>query len=556
MQLPGHCTAVILALSIHATGSAQPQTPVQPAPGEAAFSILVRGSEAGRIQVNVARSGSGWTITSTGRFGDLTIGRFELKYTTDWQATDLRIEAVQGERALQLSTSFAVTTAINEITRDGATSAKNDQVSARAVVLPNNFFAAHEGLAARLAGLEPGAELPVYVAPEGEARLTVKSVAAEQLETPGGLVSTRKYGVAIQSAGSVVDATVTVDATARLARFEIPAASLLVVRSDLAGVAVRAVTSRNPTDSDVLIPAHGFTIAGTLTTPPGVGRLRHPTIVLVAGSRGADRDESIAGIPVFTQLAGLLSARGFLVLRYDKRGIGRSGGRTETATLQDYAEDVVALVKWLAKRDDVDSRRISAAGHGEGGAVAMLAASRERKISSLVLIAAPGTTGAELILEQQLRQLEAMKLPESDRQEKIALQKKIQDAVVTEKGWEALPPELRRQADTPWFRSLLQFDPAKVMPRLKQPILVMHGDLDTEVPPHHADRLGELARARKKAPPVEVVHLPGINHLLVPAETGGVQEYAKLQQKTVTTEVGERTAAWVLRGEGEAGRRE
>ncbi len=61
------------------------------------------------------------------------------------------------------------------------------------------------------------------------------------------------------------------------------------------------------------------------------------------------------------------------------------------------------------------------------------------------------------------------------------------------------------------------------MPKLKQPILIIQGDLDTQVEPHHADKLGELARARKKdAGPVEVVHLPGVNHLLVPATTGEV----------------------------------
>ena len=51
-----------------------------------------------------------------------------------------------------------------------------------------------------------------------------------------------------------------------------------------------------------------------------------------------------------------------------------------------------------------------------------------------MLIAGPGTTGAELILEQQRRQLELMKLPEAERAEKIALQKKIQEAVVSGKG--------------------------------------------------------------------------------------------------------------------------
>ena len=36
-------------------------------------------------------------------------------------------------------------------------------------------------------------------------------------------------------------------------------------------------------------------------------------------------------------------------------------------------------------------------------------------------------------------------------------------------GWEALPEEVRKQADTPFFRSTLLFDPAQ--PRVNAPLL-------------------------------------------------------------------------------------
>ena len=126
------------------------------------------------------------------------------------------------------------------------------------------------------------------------------------------------------------------------------------MRSELAGVSARTLTARNPTDSDVTIPANGFSIAGTMTRPPILGRLRLPMIVLVAGSGPIDRDGTVAGIPILSQLAGALAQQGFLVLRYDKRAVGQSGGRSETVTQHDYADDLIAIIKWLAKRDDVD----------------------------------------------------------------------------------------------------------------------------------------------------------------------------------------------------------
>ena len=101
--------------------------------------------------------------------------------------------------------------------------------------------------------------------------------------------------------------------------------------------------------------------------------------------------------------------------------------------------------------------------------------------------------------------LDALKLPPEERQSRIDLQKRIQAAVISGTGWEGIPEAMRRQADTPWFKSVLTFDPAQVVPRVKQPILILHAELDPNIPPGEADRLAAIARARKKAAPPEVV---------------------------------------------------
>jgi pimeloyl-ACP methyl ester carboxylesterase len=552
MQLARHCTAAWLTALLGAGAAAQaPPSPAQtPAEGDVEFTVFLGATRVGVEHVRLARSGSTWVISSTAQFAqplNLTVNRAEVKYTADWQPTDLRIEATQAGRPLTLGTSFGMTTAINEITQNGTTTSKTDQVSARTIVLSNTFFAGYEALAARLAALEPPGELHVYVPPQGEVPVKVNSVTREELSSPAGPIAARRYEVVFQNPGGALTGTVTIDSRARLVRLELPTAGLRIIRSDLTSVATRPQPVRNPTDTDVIIPAFGFTLAGTLTMPPGVGRLRHPAVVLVAGSGSVDRDELVAGIPIFAQIAGALAKEGFVVLRYDKRGVGQSGGRTERVTLDDYADDLRGAVNWLSKREDIDPRRIAVAGHSEGGAVAMLAATREKKIASLILVAAPGTRGSDLILEQQQRLLDLMKTPAAERQAKIDLQKRIQEAVIADKGWEGIPPELRQQADSTWFRSLLIFDPAAVMPRVKQPILIIQGDLDQQVFAHHADRLAELARKRKKAAPVEALHLPGINHLLVPAKTGDVSEYVSLPDKNVTPAVAKAIADWLRR---------
>ena len=543
-----YCTAACLAaLTLGATGMAPQAT--GPTPGEATYSIFLGGRQIGREDVNLARVGGDWVITATSRIAapiDVTVNRFEMKYSADWQPIELKLDARMQKGLVALSTSFGLTTAVSEITQNGVTNAKTDQISARTVVIPNNFFAPYEALAARVNGLAVGAELPVYIAPEGEIKVTVGDVTTGQFQTPAGTVTTARYNLTFKNTTGDLQAELSLDGKGRFARFEIPSATLVVARQDLVTVASRVQIVRNPTDVDVRLPSSGFSLAGTLTTPTATAaRVRSPAIVLVAGSGPVERDAVVAGIPLFAQLAADLAERGFVVLRYDKRGVGQSGGRLETVTLQEYADDAVAAVKWLDKRKDVDRRRITVIGHSEGAAIAMLAAAREKKIASLVLMEAMGTPGVDLILEQQQASLDRLNVPEGERPSKVELQKKILDAAISGQGWEALPPEIRARADSPWYRSLLTFDPAAVMPRIKQPVLIVHGELDKEVLPHHAKRLTEAANTRKKVAPATFVSLPGLNHLLVPAKTGDTSEYLLLPEKRISPEVARAIADWL-----------
>jgi len=116
---------------------------------------------------------------------------------------------------------------------------------------------------------------------------------------------------------------------------------------------------------------------------------------------------------------------------------------------------------------------------------------------------------------------------------------------MTGKGLDALPPDIRRQIDNAEFQSLLNMDPAKIIPDVRQPILVIQGELDTQVAPANADRLEAIARGRKPPAPVDVVKVPGINHLLVPATTGEVDEYATLPDKHISPAVSTAVVDWL-----------
>jgi uncharacterized protein len=522
------------------------------AANESTFTIYLRSTPIGSERISVERSPDGYVITSTGRVGppvDVVIRQLKARYDSSWKPLELTIDATVRGTDSKLHTTVAGTSATSELT--GGSSAAplrtTDTIDPQAIFLPNPFIAPYEAVAARAAAATAGTTLFMYAPGGGSFTAIVGQSATERIQTVDRIINARRAPLTFQVANlPPTDAEIWMDENGRLLRLRVPAQTLEVARDDMAAVSTRRLTMTRANDQDVRIEANGFSLAGTLSKPADAkGPL--PAVILVSGSGPNDRDETVAGIPIFGQLANALADSGFAVLRYDKRGVGQSGGRVESATMSDYAEDARAAVRLLSDRKDVDKRRIALVGHSEGGALALLAASKEKRVAAVALLATPGTTGAELNLYQVTHAMERGNRPEAERQSTLDLQRRIQQAVLTGKGWETIsvPAAVRRQAETPWFQSFLAFDPARVMKDVEQPVLVVQGELDTQVPASNADKLQALAAARKKGGPAEVVKVAGVNHLLVPAKTGEVDEYARLGGVSVSPDVTGALAAWL-----------
>ena len=549
------CTYARLALLAAVTWSASAlaQTGPPPEPLDATFNVFVRARLLGFERVRVERTATGWTISSIGQLSpplDVLNRRFEMRYDSEWRPLELSIDATVKGQPYSLQTTFGGRSATSEVRQGSERTTQTAAVSAETVALPNDFFAAYEALTRRLAGLAAGAELPVFVAPLGEIVARLNSFSDDQIQTAVNVIDVRRYQVTFLNPGLPLETEIWADADHRLLRVSIPAASLDVARQDVISAGSRLLSERHPGDEEVRVAASGFSLAATITKPVGQAPPvagPWPAVLLVPGSGSVDRDEDVFGIPIFGQIAGALADAGFLVARYDKRGVGRSGGRAESAALEDYADDVRTMVRYLDRRPDVDQQRIVVAGHSEGGWVALLAASKENKIAGLALIATPGIGGAELVVEQQRHALDRTVDSLVERHAKIDLQRKIHQAVISGEGWDDIPADLRRQADTPWFRSFLTFDPADAMRRVRQPVIIVQGELDRQVPSYHADQLVELARARNRDVSADAVLLDGINHLLVPATTGEMDEYATLAGETVSPELVSAIIDWLSR---------
>jgi pimeloyl-ACP methyl ester carboxylesterase len=542
-----NCTWALLLLL--ATG-AQAQEAAPPSRG---YTIFLRGTPIGREDVTVRADAAGVSIVSQGRMSvpsSTTTRRAEVKYAPDWTPQGFALDANVNGGDVTATSTFANNVVRTNGTQAGGPYSREHTISPQSVILlPNSFFGAFEVVSRRLVNAAAGTELHAYLLPQGETTIRLASSVSERVQVGNDVFDVSHFEAVWRIPGQPdLGLSITAMKDGSLVRFSVPSQGLDVVRADVASSTSRSQVFSNPGDEPATIPALGFNIGATLTRPANpVAGARLPAVILLAGAGVNDRDGAVHGVPTLAQLAGAIAKAGYLVVRYDKRGFGQSGGRSESSTLADQAEDVRSVVRWLNDRKDVDGKRIAIVGHSEGAWVAMIAAAKERRLAAVISLAGVGTTGSELILSQQQRTLEQSQLSAQDRASRVAMQKQIHTAVLTGKGWEGVPPNLRKEADTPWMQSVLLFDPAKTLEDVRQPILFVHGAIDHEVEPANAERLAEIARKEGKSKSVELVVVRGVNHLLTPAITGEVKEYATLDDRTVSKDVTEAVNGWLGR---------
>jgi fermentation-respiration switch protein FrsA (DUF1100 family) len=98
---------------------------------------------------------------------------------------------------------------------------------------------------------------------------------------------------------------------------------------------------------------------------------------------------------------------------------------------------------------------------------------------------------------------------------------------------------------SPWFRYFLDYDPAPALRALKVPVLAMIGGKDVQVEPKVNLAAIEAALKAGGNPDYTVEELPGLNHMFQHATTGGVGEYARIEE-TLAPEALQLIGDWIL----------
>ena len=292
------------------------------------------------------------------------------------------------------------------------------------------------------------------------------------------------------------------------------------------------------------VPSLDGELPGTLTVPKGDGP--YPVVVLVHGSGSSDRDETIANLKPFRDLAEGLAEKGIAVYRFDKRSYvyGTRLMEDRTLTLEDESiEDAVNAVQLVAEQEKIDPGRIFVLGHSLGGnAIPAIARELEQtpvKAYGFIMMAASPRSMDELMREQYdyLYSLmpEVTEQQQAEKDEVFAELDKLQDM-------DALTEE-----DTvlgiysSYWKWLAQYDILEAAGEIARPCLLLQGEEDYQVTMEDFGIWKEMFGEKDNW---QMISYPGLTHTFTPGQkTEGAAVYSR--DASVDQQVIEDIAAFV-----------
>ena len=262
--------SVALVLLLTTAGAASVQTVTDQKIGPATFTVFVGSTLAGIERINLERSASGWTITSSGQLSppiELLNRTLEVEYDHDWEPRQLVMDGRRQNEEFSVRTSFSDGLATNSIRAGGRIKELEEPVRGNSAILPDYFFGSYEALAIRLATTSEGDRIPVYTTLHGTGNAIVLETIRQHLEIALAPQSIDVCHLAVEHAERTLNVEMWVDEDRRLLRVKLPTADLDVMRQDLSLVSTRLSGVDLPGDSVERIPMTGFSVAATITTP-------------------------------------------------------------------------------------------------------------------------------------------------------------------------------------------------------------------------------------------------------------------------------------------------
>jgi pimeloyl-ACP methyl ester carboxylesterase len=323
----------------------------------------------------------------------------------------------------------------------------------------------------------------------------------------------------------------------------------------------------------------GITLSGTLTFPNAQPQSTFPVALLIAGYGSNDRDVTGMGHKYFMVLADYLTRKGIAVLRFDKRGVGKSTGDYTAVTSKELANDALSGVEYLKTRSEINHNQIGLIGLSEGGLIASMVAAQSKDVAFAVLMApsvamkvedivyhtqlqlcADGATEAFIESDRPVREaIYTIAAQEADREKAESLMQKIIADYLAK-----LPESQKLEAKTlpfaftaqnassfikaftsPAYRFFLTYDPSVILKQITVPVLALSSDRDWIMMPERAFPVLDRALQAAGNKDYTLLALPHLNHCFQTCKTGALAEYATIEE-TMSPVALKTIADWIL----------
>ncbi len=123
----------------------------------------------------------------------------------------------------------------------------------------------------------------------------------------------------------------------------------------------------------------GQELAGILHLPDDLEPGERRGAFLVLHGFGSNKDEASS-----PKAAELIAGLGYVTLRFDMRGCGESGGERGRVIYDEEIEDTLSALEFLAGLEEVENGRVGAIGASYGAAVAVHAASKDKRLRAVI----------------------------------------------------------------------------------------------------------------------------------------------------------------------------
>lgn len=131
--------------------------------------------------------------------------------------------------------------------------------------------------------------------------------------------------------------------------------------------------------SKITFRSDGLSLAGIVHVPDGLRAGERRPAFLVLHGFGGNKDGRGQAV-----IAEQLTAWGYVVMRFDFRGCGESGGEYGRILCLDQVTDTSNALTYMASRPEVDARRIGLIGSSFGAAVAIYTGGADARVATVV----------------------------------------------------------------------------------------------------------------------------------------------------------------------------